>query len=339
MSFLTLALDLMGGDHGPSETVPAAVQALSLLPHLKLILVGDLTSIYPLLQQNGLLGHSRVDTVHASQIISMSEQPAFALRHLKDSSMRVALELVQQGKADACVSAGNTGALMAIAKHVLKTLPGVERPALMTCVPTSAGGRSVFLDLGANVNCSPENLRQFAMLGSVVAHCVLGIENPAVALLNVGAEANKGNEQVRCASELIAATSGLNYRGFIEGDALFLGVADVIVCDGFVGNIALKTAEGMVRLLSQASHEQMDGLSGWLQNFLTRFFKRRLSHLNPDQYNGASLLGLRGIVIKSHGRAERHAFSNAILQATVEVQHQLPARIAERFEAEPINRR
>lgn len=339
MSFLTLALDLMGGDHGPSETVPAAVQALSLLPHLKLILVGDLTSIYPLLQQNGLLGHSRVDTVHASQIISMSEQPAFALRHLKDSSMRVALELVQQGKADACVSAGNTGALMAIAKHVLKTLPGVERPALMTCVPTSAGGRSVFLDLGANVNCSPENLRQFAMLGSVVAHCVLGIENPAVALLNVGAEANKGNEQVRCASELISATPGLNYRGFIEGDALFQGVADVIVCDGFVGNIALKTAEGMVRLLSQASHQQMDGLSGWLQNFLTRFFKRRLSHLNPDQYNGASLLGLRGIVIKSHGRAERHAFSNAILQATVEVQHQLPARIAERFEAEPINRR
>ncbi len=339
MSFLTLALDLMGGDHGPSETVPAAVQALSLLPHLKLILVGDLTSIYPLLQQNGLLAHSRVDTVHASQIISMSEQPAFALRHLKDSSMRVALELVQQGKADACVSAGNTGALMAIAKHVLKTLPGVERPALMTCVPTSAGGRSVFLDLGANVNCSPENLRQFAMLGSVVAHCVLGIENPAVALLNVGAEANKGNEQVRCAAELISATSGLNYRGFIEGDALFQGVADVIVCDGFVGNIALKTAEGMVRLLSQASHQQMNGLSGWLQNFLTRFFKRRLSHLNPDQYNGASLLGLRGIVIKSHGRAERHAFSNAILQATVEVQHQLPARIAERFEAEPINRR
>ena len=177
------------------------------------------------------------------------------------------------------------------------------------------------------------------MLGSVVAHCVLGIENPAVALLNVGAEANKGNEQVRCASELISATPGLNYRGFIEGDALFQGVADVIVCDGFVGNIALKTAEGMVRLLSQASHQQMDGLSGWLQNFLTRFFKRRLSHLNPDQYNGASLLGLRGIVIKSHGRAERHAFSNAILQATVEVQHQLPARIAERFEAEPINRR
>lgn len=332
MSFLTLALDLMGGDHGPSETVPAAVQALSLLPHLKLILVGDLTSIYPLLQQNGLLGHSRVDTVHASQIISMSEQPAFALRHLKDSSMRVALELVQQGKADACVSAGNTGALMAIAKHVLKTLPGVERPALMTCVPTSTGGRSVFLDLGANVNCSPENLRQFAMLGSVVAHCVLGIENPAVALLNVGAEANKGNEQVRCASELISATPGLNYRGFIEGDALFQGVADVIVCDGFVGNIALKTAEGMVRLLSQASHQQMDGMSGWLQSFLTRFFKRRLSHLNPDQYNGASLIGLRGIVVKSHGNATKEAFLSAIRQAVREVERQVPVKIKDRLE-------
>ena len=177
------------------------------------------------------------------------------------------------------------------------------------------------------------------MLGSVVAACVLGIDTPRVALLNVGAEANKGNDQVREAAELIMATPGLNYCGFIEGDSLFLGVADVIVCDGFVGNIALKTAEGMVRLLSQASHQQMNGMAGWLQLLLTRFFKRRLSHLNPDQYNGASLLGLRGIVIKSHGRAERRAFSNAILQAVVEVEHQLPSRIAERFEAEPINRR
>ena len=339
MSLLTLALDLMGGDHGPSETVPAAAQALSLLPHLQLLVVGDLPSIRPLLLQHSLLNHPRVVVIHASQAISMSEQPAFALRHLKDSSMRVALELVQQGRADACVSAGNTGALMAIAKHVLKTLPGVERPALMTCVPTIAGKRSVLLDLGANVNCDPENLCQFAMLGSVVAACVLGIDTPRVALLNVGAEANKGNDQVREAAELIMATPGLNYCGFIEGDSLFLGVADVIVCDGFVGNIALKTAEGMVRLLSQASHQQMNGMAGWLQLLLTRFFKRRLSHLNPDQYNGASLLGLRGIVIKSHGRAERRAFSNAILQAVVEVEHQLPSRIAERFEAEPINRR
>lgn len=339
MSLLTLALDLMGGDHGPSETVPAAAQALSLLPDLRLLLVGDQSRLHSLYQQHELLNHPRVTFIQASEEISMAEQPAYALRHLKDSSMRVAIELVQQGEADACVSAGNTGALMAIAKHVLKTLPGVDRPALMTCVPTKHGQRSVFLDLGANVNCNAENLRQFALLGEVAARQVLGIARPRVALLNVGAEANKGNEQVRDAAEALAMTPDLNFCGYIEGDALFQGVADVIVCDGFVGNIALKTAEGMVRLLSDASHQQMQGLAGWVQSLLTRFFKRRLSHLNPDQYNGASLLGLRGIVIKSHGRAERHAFSNAILQAAVEVQRQLPARIAERFEAEPLNRR
>ena len=332
MSLLTLALDLMGGDHGPSETVPAAAQALSLLPHLKLLLVGDLPSIEPLLQRHDLVREPRVQLIHASQLVAMSEQPAFALRHLKDSSMRIAVDLVQQGKADACVSAGNTGALMAIAHSVLKCVSGIERPALMTCVPTVKGGRSVLLDLGANVNCAPEHLWQFAVMGAVVAESVQQITNPSIALLNIGAEANKGNEQVKKAAELLAATSELGFCGYIEGDALFSGVADVIVCDGFVGNIALKTAEGMVRLLSETSHQQLDGLAGWLQCLLTGFFKRRLSHLNPDQYNGASLLGLRGIVIKSHGRAERHAFSNAILQAVVEVERQLPRLIAERFE-------
>ena len=332
MSFLTIALDLMGGDHGPSETVPAAAQALSLLPHLKLLLVGDLPSIEPLLQRHDLVREPRVQLIHASQLVAMSEQPAFALRHLKDSSMRIAVDLVQQGQADACVSAGNTGALMAIAHSVLKCVVGIERPALMTCVPTVKGGRSVLLDLGANVNCSPEHLWQFAVMGAVVAESVQQITNPSIALLNIGAEANKGNEQVKKAAELLAATSELAFCGYIEGDALFSGVADVIVCDGFVGNIALKTAEGMVRLLSETSHQQLDGLAGWLQCLLTGFFKRRLSHLNPDQYNGASLLGLRGIVIKSHGRAERHAFSNAILQAVVEVERQLPRLIAERFE-------
>ena len=339
MSTLTLALDLMGGDHGPSETVPAAAQALSLLPHLRLTLVGEQTLLQPLLQQHGLLDHPRVSLIHASQVIDMAERPAFALRHLTDSSMRLAVQQVANGAAHACVSSGNTGALMAIAKHVLRVVEGVDRPALMSCVPTIAGGRSVFLDLGANVNCEAEHLRQFALMGSVVAEQVLGLERPRVALLNVGAEANKGNTQVREAAELLTMTPRLNYRGFIEGDALFQGSADVIVCDGFVGNIALKTAEGMVRLLSEASHQQMQGWAGWVQSSLTRFFKRRLSHLNPDQYNGASLLGLRGIVIKSHGRAERCAFTDAILQAAVEVERQLPARIAERFDALPLNRR
>lgn len=339
MSFLTIALDLMGGDHGPSETVPAAAQALSLLPHLKLLLVADQPSVSSYLQLYALESHPRVELIQASQVVSMSDQPAFALRHLKDSSMYVAIELVKQGRAQACVSAGNTGALMAIAHRVLKCIVGIERPALMTCVPTMRGQRSVFLDLGANVNCGPDNLWQFAVMGRVVAEVVQGIVNPTIALLNVGAEANKGNEQVKQAAELITKTPELNYIGYIEGDALFSGVADVIVCDGFVGNIALKTAEGMVRLLSEASHQQLSGMAGWLQSLLTRFFKRRLSHLNPDQYNGASLLGLRGIVIKSHGRAERHAFSNAVLQAVVEVERQLPLRIAERLESVLLDRR
>ncbi|MFC3914182.1 phosphate acyltransferase PlsX [Pseudaeromonas sharmana] len=339
MSTLTLALDLMGGDYGPSETVPAAAQALSLLPHLNLLLVGDIEQCRDLLDAFSLSKHPNVSFLHATQSVSMAESPAFALRRLSDSSMRKAIEAVAAGQANACVSAGNTGALMAIAKHVLKVIPGIERPALMSCVPTISGGRSVLLDLGANVNCEAENLRQFAVLGSVVAEAVLGMSRPRIALLNVGAEANKGNIPVRTAAELLATTPGLNYCGYIEGDALFQGAADVIVCDGFVGNIALKTAEGMVRLLSSASHQQMKGWAGWLQSWLTRFFKRRLSHLNPDQYNGASLLGLRGIVIKSHGRAERSAFTNAILQAVVEVERQLPARIAERIDALPLNRR
>ena len=323
---------MMGGDNGPPVTVPASVQALSLLPQLSLLMVGDLPRCEPLLRQHGLLSHPRVRLLHASQVVGMGDKPIHAVRHLKDSSMRIAVDLVQQGKADACVSAGNTGALMAIAHSVLKCVSGIERPALMTCVPTVKGGRSVLLDLGANVNCAPEHLWQFAVMGAVVAESVQQITNPSIALLNIGAEANKGNEQVKKAAELLAATSELAFCGYIEGDALFSGVADVIVCDGFVGNIALKTAEGMVRLLSETSHQQLDGLAGWLQCLLTGFFKRRLSHLNPDQYNGASLLGLRGIVIKSHGRAERHAFSNAILQAVVEVERQLPRLIAERFE-------
>ncbi len=339
MSFLTIALDLMGGDHGPSETVPAAAQALSLLPHLKLLLVADQPSVLSHLQLYKLDIHPRVELVHASQVVAMSDQPAYALRHLKDSSMYRAIELVKLGRAQACVSAGNTGALMAIAHCVLRCIDGIERPALMTCVPTMLGERSVFLDLGANVNCSPDNLWQFAVMGRVVAEVVRGIANPTIALLNVGAEANKGNEQVKQAAELIAKTPALNYIGYIEGDSLFSGVADVIVCDGFVGNIALKTAEGMVRLLSQASHQQLSGMARWIQSFLTRFFKRRLSHLNPDQYNGASLLGLRGIVIKSHGRAERHALCNAVLQAVVEVERQLPLRIAERLESVLLDRR
>ncbi|MGS3184694.1 MULTISPECIES: phosphate acyltransferase PlsX [Aeromonas] len=332
MSTQTVALDIMGGDIGPSETVPAAVQALSLLPQLHLVLVGDQHQTAPLLQQHGLLNHPRVRLVHASQVVGMGEKPIVALRTLKDSSMRVTLDLVKSGAADACVSAGNTGALMAMAKCVLKSLPGVDRPALIKALPTVNGKRTVMLDLGANVSCDADTLLQFAVMGAVVAEKVEGIASPRVALLNVGEEEIKGNDLVRHSAELLRQCRALNFAGFIEGDRIFSGDCDVIVCDGFVGNVALKTAEGVVRMMAELAGypRKKRSILGRLAGFM---FKRRFSYLNPDQYNGASLLGLRGIVVKSHGRAERRALCHAILLAAQEAKHQLPLQIADRLES------
>lgn len=332
MSTQTVALDIMGGDIGPSETVPAAVQALSLLPQLHLDLVGDQHQTAPLLQQHGLLNHPRVRLVHASQVVGMGEKPIVALRTLKDSSMRVTLDLVKSGAADACVSAGNTGALMAMAKCVLKSLPGVDRPALIKALPTVNGKRTVMLDLGANVSCDADTLLQFAVMGAVVAEKVEGIASPRVALLNVGEEEIKGNDLVRHSAELLRQCRALNFAGFIEGDRIFSGDCDVIVCDGFVGNVALKTAEGVVRMMAELAGypRKKRSILGRLAGFM---FKRRFSYLNPDQYNGASLLGLRGIVVKSHGRAERRALCHAILLAAQEAKHQLPLQIADRLES------
>ncbi|MBP4041242.1 phosphate acyltransferase PlsX [Aeromonas sp. SrichE-2G] len=332
MSTQTVALDIMGGDIGPSETVPAAVQALSLLPQLHLVLVGDQHQTAPLLQQHGLLNHPRVRLVHASQVVGMGEKPIVALRTLKDSSMRVTLDLVKSGAADACVSAGNTGALMAMAKCVLKSLPGVNRPALIKALPTVNGKRTVMLDLGANVSCDADTLLQFAVMGAVVAEKVEGIASPRVALLNVGEEEIKGNDLVRHSAELLRQCRALNFAGFIEGDRIFSGDCDVIVCDGFVGNVALKTAEGVVRMMAELAGypRKKRSILGRLAGFM---FKRRFSYLNPDQYNGASLLGLRGIVVKSHGRAERRALCHAILLAAQEAKHQLPLQIADRLES------
>lgn len=332
MSTQTVALDIMGGDIGPSETVPAAVQALSLLPQLHLVLVGDQHQTAPLLQQHGLLNHPRVRLVHASQVVGMGEKPIVALRTLKDSSMRVTLDLVKSGATDACVSAGNTGALMAMAKCVLKSLPGVDRPALIKALPTVNGKRTVMLDLGANVSCDADTLLQFAVMGAVVAEKVEGIASPRVALLNVGEEEIKGNDLVRHSAELLRQCRALNFAGFIEGDRIFSGDCDVIVCDGFVGNVALKTAEGVVRMMAELAGypRKKRSILGRLAGFM---FKRRFSYLNPDQYNGASLLGLRGIVVKSHGRAERRALCHAILLAAQEAKHQLPLQIADRLES------
>jgi len=274
---------------------------------------------------------ARLRIVDADEAIGMDERPTQALRTKPRSSMRVALELVRDGHAQACVSAGNTGALMALARHVLKTLPGVDRPAMATAIPTQDGA-CLLLDLGANVDCTAEHLYQFAVMGSVAAQS-LGIEQPRVALLNVGTEDIKGNQQVKAASVLLRQAAGLNYLGFIEGDGLFRGEADVAVCDGFVGNILLKSSEGlaqMVALRVEALFRRslMSRLVGALALPLLRQLR---ADLRPAQYNGASFLGLQGIVVKSHGSAGIEGFRSAILRAMQDVQHNLPDQLRSRI--------
>ncbi|QIZ76048.1 phosphate acyltransferase PlsX [Ferrimonas lipolytica] len=335
MTSLTLALDAMGGDFGPHVTVPAALQALSHFPHLNLILVGDRIAIGEQLRSHNATESPRLQLLHAEQVVSMSERPAQALRTRRQSSMRLALDLVRDGQADACVSAGNTGALMAMSKVVLRTLPGIDRPALVARVPTVIGKPVYLLDLGANVVCDSDTLFQFAVMGSVLAECSDQRGAPKVALLNVGTEQVKGNDQVQQAAQLLQQTPQLNYAGFIEGDAIFKGDVDVIVCDGFVGNVTLKTTEGAARLLLQQVHDAIQGnllakLLGWL---LKKRLKQLNQHMNPDQYNGASLLGLRGIVVKSHGNVDKTAFFHAIEQAVAEVEQQVPLQIKDRLES------
>lgn len=332
MSILTVALDAMGGDYGPSETVPAAAQALSCLSQLEIILVGDKHLLAPYLEQYSLLSHPRLRIEHTTQVVLMDDRPVIALRSKTDSSMRVALELVKRGEADATVSAGNTGALMVMAMRVLTMLPHLKRPALSTSLPNIHQRRTIMLDLGCNISCTPEMLWQFACMGDLVAKYVHHVELPRIALLNVGEEIIKGSKLVQEAARLLSTTQKLNFTGFVEGDRLFSDQADVIVCDGFTGNIALKTAEGIARLFHNSlfSHEK-DTNSDINYQFGVQ---SSLALMHPDHYNGASLLGLNGIVIKSHGRADRRALSNAILHAVAEIKQQLPKRISECFIAE-----
>lgn len=324
---LTIALDGMGGDVGPDAVVPAALRVLETAGNaLRLILVGQEATLSTRLAKLKARGHPRLVVRHASQLVSMDESPAQALRVKKDSSMRVAINLVKQGEADACVSAGNTGALMATARFVLKTLPGIDRPAICTTLPTVRGHTRV-LDLGANVDSKAEHLLQFAVMGSVLA-TVNGIERPRVGLLNIGEEDIKGNEQVKNAARLLAA-SGLNYIGFVEGDGIYLDEVDVVVCDGFVGNIALKSSEGVARLIrhymtQEFKRNPLTRLAGLIALPVLRAFRRRI---DPRRYNGASLLGLQGIVVKSHGSADALAFANAIQVAILEVEQKVPQRI------------
>ncbi len=324
----TIALDAMGGDHGVAVVVPAAAAALRRHPGLRLILVGDEGRIQDALTQCGVTAE-RLRIVHASQQVGMDEPPSQALRYKKDSSMRVALELVKRGEADACVSAGNTGALMATARYVLKTLPGIDRPAICTALPTTRGHCHV-LDLGANVDSTPENLFQFAVMGSVLASAVDNNPSPRIGLLNIGEEEIKGNEKVKGAAELLVA-SDLDYAGFVEGDGIFSGEVDVVVCDGFEGNVALKASEGVAKMIGHFLRESFKtGCYGRLAALLAApVLKRFKERIDPRQYNGASLVGLRGIVIKSHGGADEVAFGNAISVAVTEVEKQVPKRISQ----------
>jgi len=331
---LTLSLDAMGGDHGLKVVVPAALDILNRHPKLHLVLVGDEHDIQRQLEKNDYISDSRLTIQHASQVVEMDESPSKALRKKRDSSMRVAINLVKSGEADACVSAGNTGALMATARYVLKTLPGIDRPAIISSLP-SVGGHTHMLDLGANIDSSAEHLYQFAVMGSVLSQSLDQIKHPKVGLLNIGEEEMKGNEQVKQAAKLLA-NSDLNYIGFVEGNDIFNGRVDVVVCDGFVGNVSLKTCEGVAKMIANAMKEEFN--HSWFTKILGLFalpvLKALKRRIDPRRYNGASLLGLQGIVIKSHGGADALAFANAVEIAIEEVANAIPSRIHKHLETQ-----
>jgi len=330
----------MGGDQGPLITIPSAIMAIKTLPNLHLILCGNESIIATELArlnitQQDLAQHTQLSIFPTTEVVAMDEKPAFALRTKKNSSMRKMLDLVHEGKAQACISAGNTGALFSMAHFVLKTLPGVERPALISSLPTHDNDKHVFmLDLGANVFCDSHVLYQFGVMGSVMAVQVDGIKNPRIALLNMGEEAIKGSDHIKQAALELSVNKDINYIGFIEGSDIFSNKADVIVCDGFVGNVALKTCEGVARLVYKKSEVLFS--QNLLAKLMAAIFKPSLKKLfksvNPDQYNGASLIGLRGIVVKSHGNANASAFYSAIMEAVKEVERQVPKKIKNSLE-------
>ncbi len=305
-----LAIDVMGGDHGPEATIPGVLQALDQYDDIQCLLVGDQATIRSHLPKT--VDPQRYRIIGSTEVVAMDESPAAALRFKKDSSMRVAINLLGSGEADACVSAGNTGALMATGRFVLKMLPGIDRPAIIAPLPRAQGHVHV-LDLGANVGSSAAVLTQFALMGESMLRALEGLSAPSVGLLNVGSEENKGNETVRAAADLIKS-SGINYVGYVEGDDIFNGSVDLIVCDGFEGNIALKTSEGLAQMMSKVIKEEFfrnpfRKIAGMIAWPVLRSFRTRMDH---RQYNGAMLLGLNGALVKSHGGADALAFKNAI---------------------------
>ncbi len=310
----------MGGDHGLSVVIPACVRAAKNNPNLKLLVVGAEDKVSAALKKHGVLTSKQFTVVNATEVVNMDELPSHALRNKKDSSMRVAINLVKEGHAQACVSAGNTGALMVIARFVLKTLPGIDRPAIVSEVPTIKG-RTWVIDLGANVDSCAEHLFQFAVMGSALVQALQNKSKPKIALLNIGVEEIKGNDQVKRTAHMLSECSLLNYIGYVEGDHFYTGEVDLLVCDGFVGNVALKASEGLAKLLISVLKDSFN--KNWLTKLsgfiATPALKQLKLRLDPARYNGASLLGLNGIVVKSHGGATEEAFNYAIEEAVLEV--------------------
>jgi phosphate acyltransferase len=336
MMDITIVIDAMGGDHGPHVTVPAALNALKEDNQLNIVLVGLQDAIVAELKALKASTSPRLRIHPATEVVLMDESPQSALKNKKDSSMRVAINLVKSGEAHACVSAGNTGALMATARFVLKTLPGIDRPAIASALPSEKGDTHM-LDLGANADCTPEQLLQFAIMGAMLVSCVENKPNPTVGLLNIGSEDIKGNEVVKQTAELLRA-SHLNFYGNVEGDDIFKGTVDVVVCDGFVGNVALKTTEGLAHMMGKFLTQEFK--RNWLTKIMAlgampvlKAFKKRL---DPRLYNGASFLGLRGIVVKSHGGADAVAFNHAIHVAIKEARSGVLQRITQQLEIEHI---
>ncbi|HWI34865.1 MAG TPA: phosphate acyltransferase PlsX [Burkholderiales bacterium] len=329
---VTLAVDCMGGDHGPHVTVPAALDFQSRVADVDMILVGKPEAIEAELKARGAASRDRLRVHATSEVVEMDEPPAQAMRYKKDSSMRVAINLVKSGEANAAVSAGNTGALMAISRFVLKTIPGIDRPAIATVLPNSKGGYTYVLDLGANVDCTPEQLMQFGVMGAMLVAAVEHKERPSVGLLNIGVEDIKGNDTVKRAAELLR-TSGLNFYGNVEGDDIYKGTTDVVVCDGFVGNSLLKASEGVAKMITGFLREEFKRTPWNMLAALvaTPVINALRARMDPAKYNGATLVGLKGIVIKSHGSADARAFAHALESAVEEVRNNVPQLIAERM--------
>ena len=327
----TIAIDCMGGDHGPHVTVPAAIEFLGMHADTNVVMVGLRDAIDAELRLSGGRHADRICVHHAPEIVSMDESPLVALRGKKESSIRLAAELVKSGDAQALVSAGNTGALMAISRYVLKTLPGIDRPAILSLLPSKTGGTYV-LDLGANVDSTAEHLLQFAIMGSVLVSAVEHKERPTIGLLNIGEEDIKGTEVVKKTAQLLRA-SGLNFIGNVEGDDIFKGRCDVVVCDGFVGNVALKSAEGLAQMLGAFLKEELS--RSFVRKAIAlvaapvlKGFKRRVDHRT---YNGATLIGLKGVVVKSHGSADQFSYRRAIERARDEIENDVIARLTHRL--------